>query len=432
MPLEAQIDKSEMFFDFHWNVGENDDGTAEDILALNQCEIRNPRHFGIEAAAWDDALLESFMEVFRHCAEKKIVWKDFDLLSLDSADHPFLWRLLRLVNSLGLFEEMVLAFFASTWGLDESEEECVLSGIDLNKRLEILDIDVCVGAIFVGDFHALNRLLQTTACLKELKFGGMVNINDDLFCQGLAANTTLERLSLDCTSCDALDISTANIFSTLATHPSLQELTVASSNHFGDLSSRALQILLTSSSSLHSLTLKSANASGKLRGMEHILQGLKHNRSLRVLETFNALYGDLLLSRFFRLLPECPSLERISILETAITREDLESVKTMNRLRKPIELKLARHTINYLSTTVGEMIQCHPELRLDTGGNQFGESGRELKHMCDLNWHGRYLLDRGNIPYCLWALVFAKASSKPSVVYEFLKGPAFAARNDWV
>jgi hypothetical protein len=51
--------------------------------------------------------------------------------------------------------------------------------------------------------------------------------------------------------------------------------------------------------------------------------------------------------------------------------------------------------------------------------------------MCDLNWHGRYLLDRGNIPYSLWALVFAKASSKPSVVYEFLKGPGFAARNSF-
>jgi hypothetical protein len=86
------------------------------------------------------------MEVFRHCAERKSVWKDLDLLSLDSADHPFLQRLLRLVNSLGLFEEIVMAFFAFTWRHDESEEDCVLSGINLNNCLEILDIDLCVDA----------------------------------------------------------------------------------------------------------------------------------------------------------------------------------------------------------------------------------------------------------------------------------------------
>jgi hypothetical protein len=43
-----------------WGREENDDGTAEDILAPKQCEIQNPRHFSIEAAAWDDASWKSF------------------------------------------------------------------------------------------------------------------------------------------------------------------------------------------------------------------------------------------------------------------------------------------------------------------------------------------------------------------------------------
>eukprot|EP00980_Cylindrotheca_fusiformis_P007755 scaffold1648_cov115-Cylindrotheca_fusiformis.AAC.10 len=343
---------------------------------------------------------------------------------------------------------MTLAFFASTRGIDDSPEEFVLSGIDLNQRLMILDIDVCVGAISVGDFHALNRLLQSSECLKELRFSGMTNINDELLCEGLAANTTLERLSFDCTSCEASDRSTANIFSTLARHPCLQELVVAASVQFGDLSSIAIQTLLASTVTLQRLSLKNANAYGKLNS-EWILEGLRCNTSLRVWETFNALQGNLRLATFLKVLPQCTSLERIVLRETSMTREDLESVQRLDHdhnkeleLCRPIELKLARHTINSLSTTVKEIVQCHSKLRLDTDEHQFGAGRgsssrrRVLEHLCDLNWHGRYLLEESpttmvSSPPGLWSLILERANAKPSVLYEFLKGPALAARNDW-
>ena len=55
----------------------------------------------------------------------------------------------------------------------------------------------------------------------------------------------------------------------------------------------------------------------------------------------------------------------------------------------------------------------------------------ELKHICELNWNGRYMIDRSttSVPLSLWSLVFERVNGKPSIIYEFLKGPCFAANN---
>ena len=90
-----------------------------------------------------------------------------------------------------------------------------------------------------------------------------------------------------------------------------------------------------------------------------------------------------------------------------------------------------------------ELLRCHPEIILPINvlyaflKDAFWEENIDFEHFCDLNWHGRYLMDKSaRAPLSLWPLVFEnvnkskECNDKPSVIYELLKGPAFAARND--
>ena len=171
---------------------------------------------------------------------------------------------------------------------------------------------------------------------------------------------------------------------------------------------------------------------------ENILQGLKNNQSLKSLEIgCNVLYGDLMLSRFFQTLPLCPNLEKLDLWDHEITKSDLEQVIQTERLQKPIVLNLDSVVVYENATVTTELLRCHPEVRMifDDPDEPFGNS-IELEHIFELNWHGRYLLDSPlRVPLSLWSLVFENVnkssdySDNASAIYEFLKGPAFAARN---
>ena len=136
-----------------------------------------------------------------------------------------------------------------------------------------------------------------------------------------------------------------------------------------------------------------------------------------------------MLSRFFQLLPHCSNLEYIQLWENCLTKNDLEQVIHMDRLQKPITMELNKDVIRQHSSVVIDLLRSHPEMRLELF-YPYEENRLELYLICDLNWYGRYLLDRkGGAPLSLWPLVFEKANSKPSIIYEFLKGPAFGGRD---
>ena len=109
-------------------------------------------------------------------------------------------------------------------------------------------------------------------------------------------------------------------------------------------------------------------------------------------------------------------------------------IHNMERLQKPIILRIYDEDVYENSTVMIELLRCHPEVRL-----KVYESNAILGHIRKLNWHGRrYLIDTStkSVPLSLWPLVFENVNNseccddKSSVIYEFLKGPAFAARDD--
>lgn len=172
---------------------------------------------------------------------------------------------------------------------------------------------------------------------------------------------------------------------------------------------------------------------------ECIVQGLKKNQSLKSLTTVDSLYGDLILSRFFQILSHCPNLEYLELWEERMTINDLEQVIQMGRLQKPIMLRINDDVVQENTSVMTELLRCHPEVRL-TVYNRYEtfEDNLELEHIYELNWHGRYMIDGSTrVPLSLWPRVFENVNNskwcddKPSVIYEFLKGPDFAGRNDF-
>ena len=96
---------------------------------------------------------------------------------------------------------------------------------------------------------------------------------------------------------------------------------------------------------------------------------------------------------------------------------------------------------------LAEILQYHPEVRLSLikdsfRGTLIEQRGRyypmiEFWHAFNMNWHGRYLLDRPNVPLSIWPLVLEKVNDndrvqdKASILYGLLQGPAGAQRTSF-
>lgn len=422
----------EGFVDFHWQESDDenhDTADEEDILESILCSqpISKPRCFSIDVGDWThedgttvgNPMLESFLEAFRHFAENQILWRTLDIHSVNDNAVGAIGRLIESASQLSLFQRIQVSLI-SFGNIDG-----ILSGIEHNQSLELLEIHIQGNAFSQADGFSLEQLLRTTKTLKTLRICGAMNLQHESLCQGLAANSTLDALSIDLSSAGASDQTSLNIFSTLATHPSIQFLEITASSASADLFIKGLNIFLSFSTSLKHLSLSNFNSDGKL-AMEELSEGLNQNESLKVIETYSAFRGETNLSTIFGLLSQCPQLERLYFHEKCIVKSDLEKIKQLKRLKKPVILFLSAHTINYLAKTIEEVLHCHPEIQLIA--HDFGKAGESLKLLCDLNLHGRYLLDRPNVPLSLWPYILQKCSAKEDVLYFFLKGPAFAAR----
>ena len=438
------------YFDFYWDGYRH---TVDDILALKEMDIQNPRKFTVRYPVWNDHLLDSFIDVFRHFAEKNIFWRKFQLCEMSQHDilqawmrarhedefssvlsQEFVRPLFYVANALNLFSKMAILSCTAPLQQGDSETGFLLSGIALNNRLESIEL----GGLLVersitlteSDHLALNRVLRTSSCLKELRFSNAVwNVNHPLLRQGLAENGTLTKLHLNFEDCTVEGESISNVVTALASHPSLQDLVIWSDERFGDYSP-ALQTLLCSSSTISTLTIlppcgRSNLNNGRFLNTENILNGLRENKSLRRLSTSKVLWGDLIFSRFFGVLFDCQSLERLDLEGMNITTEEVEPVISMERLSKPIELNLnATQIVNGNNFgAIEAVLRSHPEVRLRPHYYH-----KRVAHILHLNWCGRYLMDSPNVPLSLWPLVLERASGKPDLLYEFLKGPAFAGR----
>lgn len=449
-PMKKRQRTEEAYFDFEFRGGQGIDDAK--LLALKRtARIENPRKFMIHEPYWSDALLQSFLEVFRHFSENNIQWESLELIPRDgffcSTTHHYLRTLLLFANTMNLFQRYELSAPLVPVG-DYSEGECILSGIALNTRLKALAIDCPFEILPSGDYLAILKLLKKSSSnLEELTLKGLCVSSNHHLSEALAANKTLKKLTLNVGGSDAV---LANLVDALANHPNLKELTIHTYNQFGSLSSKALQRLLLSSIPLETLTIQDKkpyfgqeeDVLPKKLNARNILQGMEGNHTLRELSLKNVFFDEesLLLSRFFQVLQAKPQMERFDLLKVKITEEDLQRVVRMDRLQKPMRLQLDRCLLKDYTLCYLELLSAHPEIRRPwpqsiTATTKYGI---QLQHVWDLNFFGRHLMMAGQqecnktVPLALWPLVLESAHSKPSVMYELLKGPAFAGKLNFI
>jgi hypothetical protein len=442
LPVPKRKRSDTAYFDFEFRGGQEINDAK--LVALKARKIVNARNFILHEPYWSESLLRSFIDVFRHFAEREIRWESLELIPREgyfsSNTHYYLRYLLFVANTMNLFQKYDLYVPLVPEG-EISELGCILSGITLNTQLKSLAISCPFEIISKGDFRELRNLLKTrTSSLNELTLNGL-RITSTELPQALAANKTLEKLTLNVKGDDR---ALATIVEAVANHPRLKELTIHTVNQLGGLSSKALQTLLVSSTPLETLIVQDKNpytshdGSGKLNA-DHILQGLRGNRSLQHLSMKNALDGDFIFSRFFQVLQSyCPTMERFDLLRTKISEQDLQRVVKMDRLKRPIRLQLNRRILKVSTLTFKQFLCAHPEIRRPWPQSITARTkeGMQLQHVWDLNWHGRHLLmdqlQSTAVPLSLWPLVLESANSKPSVMYEFLQGPAFAGKRNFM
>jgi hypothetical protein len=283
------------------------------------------------------------------------------------------------------------------------------------------------------DFDPLIRLLETTTTLKELTLGAKLSTKElPRLCKAMSRNKTLERIELDLETDYITDQEFSGIIAAVAEHPKIHAVSFKSGNCFGPATSRAVRNLLAQNR-LHTLKLHFLKIN-----VEDLVQGLKYNTSMKRMDLQNALDDDPnIFSKLFGVLKDC-SLESMSLQGVDIQSQDLQQVVSMKRLPKQILLNLDSTVIDQFATSVENVLRAHPEIQLHNMYIiQFQDMPESFQHIYDLNWHGRYLLDRKRIPLALWPLVlgqlkilYAFDNGEASATYRFLKGPVLAQREN--
>ena len=433
-------DDSDSFDDFdYWEDEEDDD----DVEKLNEDHSK------------------SFLEIFSYFHEKGIIWEK-GIFEIDKDNERFVRPLIHAVtNTMKIFKNMSLDFCFHRH-ITQLSDLC--PGLASNTFIQKLSIKY-TGKSSKTNFLPLNNLLQTNApCLQTLCISLSKDCNLDYrwILPGLRDNRTLKTIEFYFpmgTTDETMSAIVAAIARNpnLGRNPNLETLRVYfDSRQIGDLTSEAFKTLLTNCTSLRELRL----FSGEHLNAECIIQGLKNSPSLKFLDLSDMqLHGDLFFARLFRILPDCPLIERIGLCNF-FSEEDLVQVKLLPRLPRPIEFHMDLESdinlfpkLRFSMEHITELLRCHPEVRMfidmkpddacyPSDRPYFIDSlneGREFAHALFMNWHGRYLLDRPNVPISIWPLVLEKVNDnkamyedeQANVIYELLHRPAGFGRTSF-
>ena len=490
--MTSQETEAEKWFNFshdlkQWDIMSYHDRSASDVkskfLDLKKdnyyvLQKIKPGDIKIGLRDWNHEILGILLESFFLFHKNNIIWET-GLIELDSSNARFVGPFLHALNTMPVFKKLTIKLG------DFYEEDDICPGILSNTFTEI-EIERA-GKMSWGANLAFNKLLESNPpCLKVLAMF-LPEQEEDFDCRmmlsALINNRTLKNIHFMFLGRGAYtDANTSEIIAAVARIPTLETFQMTyydqnQNNVLGELSSEALKRMLSDSTSLRELQFSIyaesfpnyypfANSNNDILNlnMECIIQGLKNSRSLKRLDIRAVLYGDLLFARLFRVLPDCPWLELIGLRHLpggVVTSEDLDQVKLLPRLPRPIQLYVettpsysdysdefsdyedestSYDTEEYQREMLEELLRYHPEVRLslrdydnyveDENTYRFSEGMTKFWYIVNMNWHGRYLLDRPKVPLSIWPLVLEKVNDndhvkdKASILYGLLKGPA--------
>lgn len=409
-------------FDFECNPFDSI-ADVEQIASLATEAIENPRQFSLDNVSTTKSVSETVVNVFDHFSRHQIFWKTLvvavDFLDTSTEPYDFIQSVIKKANSTSLFKRLEISS-ESMRAKTGSTDAILFPDITKNERLESISLHLCNGALTLGDSFALKELMATTHTLKELRLWEMTDFDHEMFCEGLAANRSLEHLCLGLDRCNISDQTIAEIISSVAGHPTLTQLSLFVRGQFGPSSSESMRKLLSCKSSLVSLKLHDRGKDATKRlCLDQFIMGLRENNSLKKLDLHDVFLSDDSLSRLFRVMGDGSAIEHLWFWEKTSPKE-FEKIIAMDRLPKPIRLYLDHKIVKDYPKQLENLLLAHPEVRPFPF---FGKKNASMERICDLNWHGRYLMTRHNqVPLGIWAQVLEKASRNPCVVHQFLKG----------
>ncbi|CAJ1919594.1 unnamed protein product [Cylindrotheca closterium] len=396
---------------------------ADQILALATRRIQNPRQFSVDNLSTTKSVSGAIVRVFDHFSRHGILWETL-AVTIDREDssaepYEFTHSVIRKANSSSLFKCLELTAESVT-AKTGPRGTILFPDITKNERLQSISVHFCDGALALGDSLALKEMMATSQTLKELRLWDMTEFDQDLFCEGLTVNKSLEQLTLGLDRCNISDKVIADIISTVAGHPALTSFSLFVRGQFGPLSSQSMEELLSRKSNLLCLKLhdRGRDETRKLC-LGRFAKGLRKCDSLKKLDVHNVFHSDESLSRLFVALAESSGIEDLWFWEKT-SQKEFEKVIAMDRLPKPIRLYLDHKIIKDFPKHLEKMLHVHPEVRPFPF---FGKKNASMERICDLNWHGRYLLMRhdNHVPLGIWAPVLEKANRNPCVIHQFLK-----------
>ena len=435
---------------FHFSLMWDD---AELIHRLKRVDFSNEtsRQFGIDFSCWNEDEIEfdteifggesfhqakdALSDIFDYFHENDIVWDSLCLYFdyFEDHEHAISWLLCK-VNALSLFREIRIT---PSDGIRAVHSPMYL-GFDLNRRLEVLSYRDYHGQFSLAEEEGrdFGRFLRSTSSLKTVMFFLTLQIHKAI-CQGLSGNNSLERIKINFDfHCGDAELS--KVFTILSRHTKLRDLCVYSTE-YGDLSSQAIEKFLEQSQ-LSLLVLEKRFGGRGYLNAGSVVRGLRKNRSLEKLEIGRSvLFGDLPLLSLLSTLRDCPNLQMLKYDEGTITAQELDQIILMKRLPRPIVLSLTTDVLRKFPYKIQQLLHEHPEVRLGNtnGGISLYYSGymrvstfSDGSILPSFNWNGRYLMDRPGVPSSIWPRVIERVKDNPSLIYKFLKGPAFGGREE--
>lgn len=396
--------------------------------------------------------VRALIQVVRCFAHKKIVWKTFGVRVAHVGSYEILCEFLQVVHSLNIAEKTIIRQGQIPPEIRDVERPFLLCGISDNTQVKSLVMDTCLTRYSLGDIHILSQLLQQTTRLEELSLRLGQQNDVDSICAGLQANTSLKTLVLDLNGVLTAGVLIA-ILTAIQKHPSLTTLKIDGDEYeLESLVAIGKYLYGNTATTLRNLEIR-CNRDDFIAHAAPVARGLANNQHLQKfhLEGFalhrNGFQTAGNLAALFQAAARGPAMKHVALLFRGITAKDLKGIQDIERLDHAVRLELFPKKDETTATStpaccdkpaIHRMLVAQPEIRFididDDNGNlkKLEKGNTEFKHICNMNYFGRYLLDRPRIPVAIWPHVLKRVTDDhPSVVFELLKGPAFCARESY-
>ncbi|KAL3935975.1 MAG: hypothetical protein SGBAC_008616 [Bacillariaceae sp.] len=381
-------------------------------------------HTPFVSKGWSSALID----YFQFLAQRNLIWKRIELLKVDSLNHSNkpVQDTLRAVNTLQICQELSLEARAAT--LPTTDLPLIFPGFSQNLRLRCLELFAVGHECYTqGDMEQLRQTLQHSTNLKELSLGSLSPNHFETFVDSLGQNTSLKKLHLRYYNHQLL---LPSLVDKVCSHPNFESLSI----DFSKMEEEDFRTIarLLKESRLISLSIDCGETGSRQTSL-FLLEGISNSptiKELRLPEFNEVKFSEIMQVVLKKDTLRSFHLKRIEL--SALDDEDLKAIAEFKRRRTPLTLKLPDYIYSNSEypNIMERMLNAHPGIRIQIPLHMNGCSTR-AEFLRDFNWHGRYLLERTDIPLSLWPQVIQAASkSEPRILFEFLKGQALAARSN--